>query len=273
MIATIPPPPIDNLQVGPLTLHLYGLLIGIGVLVALQLTTWLLNREGLDGDAVFGLMLPAVIAGFIGARLYHVISNPREFAEDPASIIAIWNGGLGIWGAIGLGAAVGIWQVRRTGRPLGSWMDASVPGIAFAQAIGRWGNYVNEELFGRPTTLPWGLELSEDALPAKYADAPDTTFHPTFLYESLGLTILGIVLLLLVLKWDSRPRGAVFALYVMGYCALRFPIEGLRIDEAHSFLGLRQNEWLSLVLFGGALVAFIRLLRHGKRGPAPVEST
>lgn len=271
ILASIPPPPIQNLTLGPLTLHLYGLILGVAVIVAFKVSELLLNSQGEEGNRVVPLIFPAVIAGFIGARLYHVVSRPEYFSENPVEIFKVWNGGLGIWGAIGFGAAVGIWRVHRAGLNTKLWMDASAPGIAFSQAIGRWGNYVNQELYGRPTDLPWGLRLSEDALPAQYIDAPSTTFHPTFLYESLGLTILGIALSIGVVKWQSRPLGSIFALYVIGYCLLRFPIEGLRIDDAHTFWGLRQNEWVSLILGLVATGALIRLFRRNSEASQAAE--
>jgi prolipoprotein diacylglyceryl transferase len=272
IFASIPPPPIQNLTLGPFTLHLYGLILGVAVIVAFKVSELLLNSQGEDGNRVVPLIFPAVIAGFIGARLYHVISRPAYFAENPGEIFMVWNGGLGIWGAIGVGAAVGIWRVHRAGLNTKLWMDAIAPGIAFSQAIGRWGNYVNQELYGGPTSLPWGLRLTQDALPEKYQDAPNTTFHPTFLYESLGLTILGLALALGVVKWQSRPLGSIFALYVIGYCAMRFPIEGLRVDEAHVFWGLRQNEWVALVLGLVATVALIRLFRTQRQSAAPTAN-
>jgi prolipoprotein diacylglyceryl transferase len=192
----------------------------------------------------------AVPAGIVGARLYHVVTTPAEYLEDPVRALYIWEGGLGIPGGIAGGTLVALWVARRRGISAPAFADAVGPCVAVAQAIGRLGNWFNQELFGRPTTLPWGLEIdadNPDAVPGAEA------YHPTFLYE--GLWNLGVFALVV---WADRRwklgGGRVFALYVAGYAAGRFWVEGLRIDDAESWLGLRLNQYVSLAALVLALV-------------------
>lgn len=195
----------------------------------------------------------AVPFGLVGGRLYHVITDYQLYFSDGENWVdafKIWEGGLGIWGAIAFGA-VGAWiACRRRGIPLPAWADALAPGIAIAQAIGRWGNWFNQELYGKPTDLPWALEISEG--PNRVAG----TYHPTFLYESLWC--IGVALL--VIWADRRFRlghGRAFALYVAAYCAGRGWIEYMRVDEAHHVLGLRLNVWTAIIVFVLAVVYIV----------------
>jgi prolipoprotein diacylglyceryl transferase len=203
------------------------------------------RRIGKAEDAS-AIALWAVPAGIVGARIYHVITDPELFKGQWYRVFYIWEGGLGIWGGIGLGVAVGLLVARRRGIPLLPLLDAAAPGLALAQAIGRWGNYWNQELFGRPTTLPWGLEIDIQNRPDGYTQY--ATFHPTFLYESLwNLALCGLLLLI-----DRRHRlrpGRLFVVYVAGYTLARFFIERIRIDTANKILGLRVNEWVSALIF------------------------
>jgi prolipoprotein diacylglyceryl transferase len=195
--------------------------------------------------------------GLVGGRLYHVVTDHQLYfgeGRNPIDALKIWNGGLGIWGAIALGA-VGAWiGCRRMGVPLPAWADAVAPGIALAQACGRWGNWFNQELFGRPTTLPWGLEIDYAHRPVTTQDL--ATYHPTFLYESLWC--IGVAILVI---WADRRfhlgHGRVFALYVAAYTVGRFWIEYLRVDPAHTILGLRLNDWMSMVVFVGAATSLV----------------
>src|SRR5690606_22226276 len=203
---------------------------------------------------------PAVIFGLIGGRLYHVITDWQIYfnnpLKEPIQALYIWEGGLGIWGAVALGALGVWWACRRRGLSLSAVADTVAPGIAFAQAIGRWGNWFNQELYGSPTMLPWGLEID----PA-HGGEPGVLYHPTFLYESLWNVALGFALIYLGRRFSLR-HGRLFALYVAGYTLGRFWIEGLRIDpvggidHAVEFLGLRINQYTALALFVGALVYF-----------------
>lgn len=249
------------LEVGPFSFHFYALCIIAGVAVAI----WLGDRRlrslnsayrGLVGEVA----LVAVPAGVIGGRIYHVITTPDPYfgsGGHPLDALKIWEGGLGIWGAISLGALAAWLRLRtvRTAKPdFLHFMDALAPGLLFAQAIGRFGNWFNGELFGRPLKAPWALEIPPALRPSGYESF--TTFHPTFLYEAIWCSILALVLLRLHLK-----PGQLFCLYVLGYCVGRFGIEYLRIDTAHTIAGLRLNNWVSLVVGMGALFTFTRIGR------------
>lgn len=247
----IPAPPASTLTIGPLTLHLYGLLMGIGIVTALQIGDRTFPYIGWPREKLISMFIPAIIGGFIGARLYHVASRPQYYADHPTQIPAIWNGGLGVWGGVAGGVGVALIFVKRRGYPMLSSIDAAAPALLFAQAIGRWGNYVNQELFGRPTDAWWALQVDPKYRPDAFAQFD--TFHPTFLYESFASLLLGITLLILFFRWKSKRPGMIFALYVAGYCLIRFFVEGLRIDAAHEFFGLRQGQWVALALGGCAL--------------------
>ncbi|MFI7124301.1 prolipoprotein diacylglyceryl transferase [Nonomuraea sp. NPDC050153] len=233
----------------------------LGVIVAVWLSERRWQARGGQKGTIVDIAVPAVIFGLIGGRLYHVITDWQTYfgsraIKEPIQALFIWEGGLGIWGAIALGA-LGVWfAVRKRGISMSAVADTVAPGIAFAQAIGRWGNWFNQELYGSPTTLPWGLEIDAD-----HGGEPGVLYHPTFLYESLWDVALGFVLLFAGRRFALR-HGRLFALYVAGYTLGRFWIEGLRIDpvggvdHAVTFLGLRINQWTSIVLFVAALAYF-----------------
>lgn len=235
------------LQLGPLKLNAYGAMIALGVVAAVWLSGRRLEKRGAGTrEDMSAIALWGVPAGVIGGRLYHVITDWELFTGHPERIIQIWKGGLGIWGGIFLGVIVGIWEGRRRGISTAVLLTCVAPALPLAQSIGRWGNWFNQELFGRPTTLPWGLEVS--AFHTRQAGFPvGTLFHPTFLYESLAcLALCGMLLLLdKVVKRD----GYLFLYYTAGYTLFRFFNEGLRIDPAHSAGGLRLNQWVSIVVF------------------------
>jgi prolipoprotein diacylglyceryl transferase len=208
--------------------------------------------------------------GVVGGRLYHVMTDWKPyFGEDgsPWAALYVWRGGLGVWGAIALGAVGALIGARRQGIRFPPLLDALAPGVLVAQAIGRFGNWFNQELFGRPTSLPWGLEISPDKRPAGYAN--DVTFHPTFLYESI-YCLLGGIALLWIDKRLRLKRGQLTALYVIIYTFGRFFFENLRIDDAHDILGLRVNAWVSLGLFCFGVLWFLWLGRHGEEADAPL---
>ncbi|MEP7202415.1 MAG: prolipoprotein diacylglyceryl transferase [Ilumatobacteraceae bacterium] len=268
VIASIPSPSSGALTIGPLSIHAYGLMIALGVIAAV----WLLGRrleargEGTREDAS-AIAVWAVIAGVIGSRLYHVVTDWSTFKDDLVRIPQIWRGGLGIPGGILFGALAAVWAFRRRGIPAAVGLSAAAPSLALAQAIGRCGNWWNQELFGRPTSLPWGLRIDDDKIPAGYA--PGTTFHPTFLYESLWNVALCIVLLRIDRRFKLRP-GRLFAMYVVGYAGGRFWVEGLRIDPAHTAGGLRINQWVAIVS-GGVAVLYLVLDWSRHRGD-PVDA-
>ena len=247
LLASIPSPSSGAIHFGPLQLRAYGLMIALGVIAAVWLTGKRVVERGIGTqEDISAIALWAVPAGIIGARIYHVITDWELFRDNPIKAFAIWEGGLGIWGGIALGVAVGLIVAKRKGMPLLSTMDCVAPALALAQAIGRLGNWWNQELFGRPTTLPWGLEIDPANRPAGYTQY--ATFHPTFLYEAVWN--LGLVAVLLWIDRRHRLRpGRLFVVYVAGYTFARFFVEGLRIDTANKILGLRVNEWTSMIVF------------------------
>lgn len=253
-----------------MALHAYGLAIALGVLAAV----WLSNRRWLalggSADDITALATWGVPCGIIGARIYHVLTDYQLYANDPLRALAIWDGGLGIWGGIAGGVGAGLLVCKKRGLPLLTLMDVVAPALALAQAIGRWGNYFNQELFGRPTTLPWGLRIDPLNRPENYAHY--ATFHPTFLYESFWNLALAGALLWLSRSYALRP-GVLFGIYVMGYTFARFFIERLRIDEAHQILGLRLNEWTSLVVFTAAAASLaVSQRRTSRRARLKIEA-
>jgi prolipoprotein diacylglyceryl transferase len=252
VLAAIPSPHTGVWHLGPLPVRGYALCILAGIVAATLITDQRLRRRGVPPWAVLDIGIWAVPAGIIGARLYHVATDPELYftpGRHPLDALKIWTGGLGIWGAV-LGGAAGAWiGCRRTGIGLSTLADAAAPALPVAQAIGRLGNYLNQELFGAPTNLPWGLAIDPAHRPAGYAGFP--TFHPTFAYELLW--DLGVAVLVLVVDRRRRLRhGRAFALYVMAYVVGRFWIEHLRIDTANHFLGLRLNDWTCLIVFAAA---------------------
>jgi prolipoprotein diacylglyceryl transferase len=272
-LAYIPSPSTGVIHLGPLPLRGYAFCIIIGVFVAV----WYGNKRWVARGGTVGTVADiavwAVPFGLVGGRLYHVITDYQLYfseGENWVDAFKVWEGGLGIWGAIALGA-VGAWiGCRRRGIPLPAWADALAPGIAFAQAIGRWGNWFNQELYGKPTDVPWALKITEGT------NREAGLYHPTFLYESLWC--VGVAVLVI---WADRRfklgHGRAFALYVASYCVGRGWIEYMRIDEAHHVLGLRLNVWTSIAVFVLA-VAYIVIssrMRPGREEivePAAVEA-
>ncbi|MGW1104760.1 prolipoprotein diacylglyceryl transferase [Streptomyces sp. NPDC002540] len=263
-LAYIPSPSTGVIDLGPIPLRGYAFCIIIGVFVAV----WFGNKRwiarGGRAGTVADIAVWAVPFGLVGGRLYHVVTDYQLYFSDGENWVdafKIWQGGLGIWGAIALGA-VGAWiGCRRRGIPLPAWADALAPGIALAQACGRWGNWFNQELYGKPTDVPWALKISEG--PNRVAG----TYHPTFLYESLWC--IGVALL--VIWADRRFRlghGRAFALYVAAYCAGRGWIEYMRVDEAHHILGVRLNVWTAGIVF---LLAVVYMVISAKVRPGREE--
>jgi len=256
LVASIPSPSSGSIELGPLRLNAYGLMIALGVVVAVRIAGRRAESRGVGNvDDLSSIAMWAVPAGVIGGRLYHVITDNERFRGNWGEAFMIWHGGLGIWGGVVLGVAVGFWRARVRGLNAWAIISCAAPAIAVAQAIGRWGNWWNQELFGRPTTLPWALRVS-DSIAIKAGEVAGTTFHPTFLYESLGCLVLAGVLILIERRLAPAP-GRLLAWYAAGYTMLRFFIEGLRIDPAHQAGGLRLNQWVSLVVFGASVVFLI----------------
>jgi prolipoprotein diacylglyceryl transferase len=270
MLASIPSPSSGVLEIGPLSIHAYGLMIALGVVAAVWLTGRRLEARGAGTrDDASSMAVWAVIAGILGARLYHVITDWSSFEDDPVRILQIWKGGLGIPGGLLAGIVVGWWVTKRRGIDPRVMATCAAPAIPLAQSIGRWGNWFNQELFGRATDLPWALEISDDKLPAGYA--PGTTFHPTFLYESLWNLALCGVLLAIDRRWRPRPPR-LMAMYLFGYGVGRFWVEGLRIDAADEFGQFRWNQWVALVVAVLAAVYLVVTARRGADDPVdPVD--
>jgi len=261
VVSSLPSPSSNGVEILDVTLRMYGLMIACGVLAAVWLSRKRWAERGGDPEDISTIALWAVPAGLIGARLYHVITDWKKYFPDrPLESLYIWQGGLGIPGGILLGVCVGALVARRMGLRLPVALDVVAPAIPLAQAIGRLGNWWNQELFGGPTDLPWGLQIDAANRPTEYLAFE--TFHPTFLYE--GLWNLGVVVFIL---WLDRKRvvrpGNLFALYIAGYFIGRFWVEAMRSDPASLILGIRVNLWTSsLVVLGVAVVFLVRGLKR-----------
>ena len=264
LVASIPSPSENIVHLGPVPLHMYGLMLAIGVLVAVRVAEVRWVRRGHKAKEFSDIVVWIVIAGVIGARVYHVITDYQLFTDDWLRAFKIWEGGLGIWGAVIGGAIAAVFLARRRHLDLGDLLDSIAPGLVFAQAIGRWGNWFNQELFGAPTKLPWGLEIDLAKRPLGYERY--TTFQPTFLYESLYCLTLGLVLIWVDHHFRLK-KLQLFALYCMGYTAARLVFEEMRIDPAHTIGPLRLNAWVSIVVFFAAFAWFLWLRKYG----TPVE--
>lgn len=245
ILASIPAPPGNGFSLGPFYIHLYGLMYVIGIALAITLTRHRWSAIGGKPELVDHVWPWTLFAGIVGARIYFDLTTPKDMPPHWWGPFAVWDGGLGIWGGVALGALVGIWLVRRRGAAVGPFMDAVAPALLIAQAIGRIGNYFNQELFGGPTTLPWGLSVDPAFRPPGYGQY--ATFHPTFLYELIFDLALAGVLIWLGRHRPIRPPG-LFALYVTGYSAFRIFEESLRIDDAQHFFGLRLNFYVASAL-------------------------
>jgi prolipoprotein diacylglyceryl transferase len=261
-VLTIPSPGANTWYIGAFPLRAYALCIIAGIIVALIIATRRWQARGGTADSMELMVVVGVPFGIVGARLYHVITDYQLYfgqGRQPLNALKIWEGGLGVWGAIAFGLLGGYLVARRRRIAFPAVLDAIAPAILVAQAIGRLGNWFNQELFGRPTTLPWGLEIAPQYRPADYAQF--AAFHPTFLYEMLWNLAAAVLLVWL----DRRFRlghGKVFALYVMLYCGGRFWIEALRIDTVNEIGGFRLNNYTALIGFIVALVWLIWLIRN-----------
>lgn len=262
LLASIPSPSDGVFEIGPVPIHAYGLMLALGVIAAVRIAERRYERSGNDPAVIGEIAIAVVVAGVIGARAYHLFTGYDWDRDGIAGTVKIWEGGLSIWGAV-MGGLVAVLVIARRRRldvfPL---LDAMAPGVVVAQAIGRWGNWFNQELFGRPTDLPWGLEIDVENRPARYMG--EETFHPTFLYESLWC-----LLVYAAIVWGERRfrfrNGMAFTLYIALYTFGRFWFEIMRVDPATRLLGVRFNALVSAVLCVGAAVWFVLLARR----PAP----
>ncbi len=253
LLAALPSPADNTLDIGPLTIFYYGILIAIGILVAVYVSKVRYSRFEGDADVLERVAIWAVVAGLLGARLGYVITHSGNFGGRPWAVFFIWEGGLALYGGLTAGFLAAIFLIRRWNGDGFAMSDAVAVGIPLAQAIGRWGNYFNQELFGTPSTLPWAIEIDVVNRPAQYLDFE--TFHPTFFYESLWNVVLTVGIILWLERKGKLFKGASIALYFIVYGTGRFLLELLRTDTTFRFLGLSRNGWLSILVVTGGLVA------------------
>ena len=265
IVTSIPSPDVSYIELGPLRIHFYALFILTGIILALLLTESRLKARGVEAGVALDVSFWAIPFGILGGRFFHVITHPNDYFYQGADLLApfrIWEGGLAIYGALLFGAVGAYIGSRKAGIKLTSYLDAVAPGILLAQAIGRWGNYFNNELFGLPTDLPWGLEISSSnrAYPAGLPDG--VLFHPTFLYESIW-SLVGVAILLAADKRFNLRWGRMIGLYFIYYSLGRIWVEAIRIDPSEIILGLRINIWSAIVgIVVGLAVMVISYRKH-----------
>ena len=265
IVTSIPSPDVSYIELGPLRIHFYALFILTGIILALLLTESRLKARGVEAGVALDVSFWAIPFGILGGRFFHVITHPNDYFYQGADLLApfrIWEGGLAIYGALLFGAVGAYVGSRKAGIKLTSYLDAVAPGILLAQAIGRWGNYFNNELFGMPTDLPWGLEISSSnrAYPAGLPEG--VLFHPTFLYESIW-SLVGVAILLAADKRFNLRWGRMIGLYFIYYSLGRIWVEAIRIDPSEIILGLRINIWSAIVgIVVGLAVMVISYRKH-----------
>ena len=271
LLFSIPSPQVSYFPVGPFKIHFYALCILTGIIVAIWLSDRRLVTRGAKSGLALDVALWTVPIAVVAARFFHVITHSSDYfypGADLTAVFRIWEGGIAIYGGL-IGGAVGAWlATRHYGLKFWSYADAVAPGILLAQAIGRWGNYFNQELFGKPTTLPWGLEINPDN-PAYPAGLPaGTLFHPTFLYESIW-SLLGVALLLALDKRFELRWGVMFGAYLAYYSVGRLITENLRIDPSDIIFGLRTNVWSAI---GGIVIGLAIVYWQRRQHPGPETS-
>lgn len=266
IVTAIPSPDVSFIELGPVRIHFYALFILTGIILALILTESRLRSRGAEAGIALDISLWAIPFGILGGRFFHVITHPNDYFFEGADLLAvfrIWEGGLAIYGALMFGALGAFIGARQSGLKFVSYLDAVAPGVLLAQAVGRWGNYFNNELFGLPTDLPWGLEISS-INPAYPAGLPEgVLFHPTFLYESIW-SLAGVALLLAADKRFNLRWGKMLGLYLVYYSIGRIWVEAIRIDPSEVLLGLRINIWSAVA---GILVGLAILTLQSRRHP------
>jgi prolipoprotein diacylglyceryl transferase len=261
LFASIPSPASSGFHLGPFEVHVYGLMYVVALVLAVLITVRRWEAAGGSRELVYDVAMWGFPAGLVGGRLYFLATSWSEVPPHWWGPFAVWDGGLGIWGGIALGSAVGLWRLLRAGVSPGPFMDAAAPALLVGQAVGRIGNYFNQELFGGPTNLPWGLQISPAHRPAGYESF--ATFHPTFLYELTWNLGLAAFLVWLGHHRRIRPPG-LFALYVTGYSAFRIFEESLRVDPAHYIFGQRLNFYVACALTVVGAVWFVAIQRRGR---------
>ncbi len=254
--ASIPSPPQNTIELGPLEIHFYGILIGLGVVVAAIVTTRRYAKFGGNPEILDSVILWTVIIGFVGARLAYISTHTARYADRWYATLFIWEGGLALFGGLSAGALAAIYMMRKHNGDFIMFTDAIAVGLPLAQGIGRFGNYFNQELFGTPTTLPWGLEIREGLRPEAYRAFE--TFHPTFLYEALWNFLITVPIILILEARNKLAKGARFPVYMIVYGTIRFLTELLRTDTTFRVLGISRNGWVSIaVVLGGAVLLYI----------------
>jgi prolipoprotein diacylglyceryl transferase len=268
MLASIPSPASSGFQLGPFEVHVYGLMyvIALGLAIVITVRRW--EAIGGSRELVYDVAMWGFPAGLIGGRIYFDLTSSNLVPPHWWGPFAVWDGGMGIWGGIALGAAVGVWRLRRAGVAAAPFMDAAAPALLVGQAVGRIGNYFNQELFGEPTNLPWALQISPAHRPAGYASF--ATFQPTFLYELIWNLSLAAFLVWLGHHRKIKPPG-FFALYVTGYSAFRIFEESLRVDPAHYIFGLRLNFYVACILTVIGAMWFVKTQRRDS-DPQPANA-
>jgi prolipoprotein diacylglyceryl transferase len=259
----IPTPSSSTLELGFFTIHYYALCILLGIVVAIWITKKRYQALGGDPNDVSDLAIYAIPSGIIGGRIYHVLTSPQKYFGEggsPVAVLKIWEGGLGIWGAIALGALVAFIYFKKKSVSLtfANFLDSIAPALLLAQAIGRFGNWFNGELFGRPTEVLWALEIPPEKRPTGFENF--MTFHPTFLYEAIWCSIVAVFIMRSKFIRKISGTGAVFIFYAASYSFGRLFIEAIRIDDANEILGLRLNIWVSAAIFIAASTLFLRKL-------------
>jgi prolipoprotein diacylglyceryl transferase len=273
-LAFLPSPPASGVHLGPLDIHVYGLMYVVGIALAVWITVRRWEAAGGTRSLVYDVALWAVPAGIIGGRIYFDLTTPFDIPHHWWGPLAVWSGGLGIWGGVALAVVAGAWRVRRAGASVGVFMNAVAPALLVAQAIGRIGNYFNQELFGKPSGLPWAVQISPAAraasgMPARYLHYG--TFQPSFLYELIFDLALAAFLVWLGHHRAIAPQG-LFALYMAGYSGYRIFEETIRIDSSAYFLGLRLNFFVAIVLTAAGLAWFIIVQRRARRDRRPAAA-
>ena len=273
--ASIPSPPQNTIDIGPLTIHFYGIMIGIGVLVAAIVAQRRYERFGGNPAILDRVILWTVVIGFAGARLAYVSTHTARYQGRWHAVLFIWEGGLALYGGLTAGALAAIYMMRKLNGDFPMFTDAVAVGLPLAQAIGRFGNYFNQELFGTPSTLPWAVEIDAANRPADYLEF--ATFHPTFLYEALWNILITVPVILYAERRFDLRKGASFPIYMMVYGTIRFLTELLRTDTTFRLLGISRNGYVSIAaILGGALLLYFIQKKGSPRGevaaPEPVES-
>ncbi len=251
-VASIPSPSQNVLELGPFTIHFYGILIAIGVIVAIVVSKKRYERFGGSGELFESVAIWAIVIGFLGARAGYVFTHTHRFVGRPWAVFYIWEGGLALYGGLFFGALTVIYLVNKRGGDLFSFGDAAAVGIPLAQAIGRFGNYFNQELFGTPSDLPWAVIIGPSHRPVGYEQFE--TFHPTFLYEAVWNALILVPMILWLEKRGKLAKGASFGVYIVMYSFIRFVMELLRTDTSFRLFGLSRNGWISIAAFIGGWV-------------------